>query len=446
MQKDLYIKIRLAGKTPSSHRASASLTLGKDAANDITVESSALPASYKPLRPCSKGSYEFLMAPGMDGTLRKNGHEAELSTLVAMGFVAKKGAYHVIELDASVTLELRFKDSGAILTLAFDDVPAEEIPRVAAPVKGSLAGTLSLHSIPKGEHMFLFILAASLTVNIVFALYINSVEVIRRSAMDELATLPPRFAKLILAPKAAPKPAEAPKPAPEEAKPEEETKKPEEKAKRTKDDRPMTAERKKVIDRVKTKGALGVIGSMEGGVFSNTSTAETYKNLDSILASARPMDSSGNPASDFNTATTRETEEVAGSLRQKGKSSEDLIEEKKKSSKAVSASSPGPGQKTSAQPRSKDEVYAAIRSYTGGLKYLYNNELKKTPSLRGLVTVRFTISADGKVTSAKIVKSTINHTGLETSIVERIKLWRFRNISPAQDYTDEYTFDFSPIG
>lgn len=101
---------------------------------------------------------------------------------------------------------------------------------------------------------------------------------------------------------------------------------------------------------------------------------------------------------------------------------------------------------SSARKRYEAEVYSAILSYTGGLKYLYNNALRKDSSLKGRVTVRMVISPNGKAKEVVIVSSTLSSPELEEAIVNRIYMWRFPEFRWGESFTTVYTFDFSPIG
>ncbi|MFQ5901177.1 MAG: TonB family protein, partial [Thermodesulfobacteriota bacterium] len=96
--------------------------------------------------------------------------------------------------------------------------------------------------------------------------------------------------------------------------------------------------------------------------------------------------------------------------------------------------------------RGESEVYKTVVAYVGGLKYLYNNALRKAPSLKGKITVRMAIAANGRVTKAEIISSTLDSPELEEAIINRIYRWRFPELKNGEDYTIPYTFDFAPGG
>ena len=96
--------------------------------------------------------------------------------------------------------------------------------------------------------------------------------------------------------------------------------------------------------------------------------------------------------------------------------------------------------------REEVEVYRVVSSYVGGLKYLYNNELRKNPSLKGKITVKIVVSPDGKVVKAEVISSTLGFLELEEAIINRIYRWRFSEMKGVEDFTIDYTFDFAPVG
>ncbi len=76
--------------------------------------------------------------------------------------------------------------------------------------------------------------------------------------------------------------------------------------------------------------------------------------------------------------------------------------------------------------RSPQVIGSVIRRHLAGIQNAYNSALKKNPTLgSGKITVRFTISADGSVSSASIIQDTLNSPALSGSILSRIRSWRF---------------------
>ena len=69
-------------------------------------------------------------------------------------------------------------------------------------------------------------------------------------------------------------------------------------------------------------------------------------------------------------------------------------------------------------------IAATVRKYLNGIKACYEMQLKRDPSLKGKVVVRFTIGMDGRVSSVTIVSSTLNDELVQNCIKRRIGRWR----------------------
>lgn len=88
-------------------------------------------------------------------------------------------------------------------------------------------------------------------------------------------------------------------------------------------------------------------------------------------------------------------------------------------------------------------INRAVASYTGGLRYLYNKELRKNPDLEGKLTVSLTIAPAGTVAEARLVESTLNAPELEKALLERIRKWTFPPVAK-KSVTVTYPFVFFP--
>ena len=115
-----------------------------------------------------------------------------------------------------------------------------------------------------------------------------------------------------------------------------------------------------------------------------------------------------------------------------------------KKSVSVSASAPssvggtGAGDKN----RSASVIASVIRSHLAGIQNAYNTALKQNPNLGGgKIVVRFTIASTGTVTSASIISDSVGCASLASSVVSRIRSWRFPTIQTG-DVTVVYPFVF----
>ncbi len=91
-----------------------------------------------------------------------------------------------------------------------------------------------------------------------------------------------------------------------------------------------------------------------------------------------------------------------------------------------------------------DAIARVVDKYKGGLVYLYNKELRSNPTLKGTVTVEFSIDENGKVVDAHITTSTMDHARLEKSLARRIKMWKFPKLFSGTIVVT-YPFVFFPV-
>ena len=85
---------------------------------------------------------------------------------------------------------------------------------------------------------------------------------------------------------------------------------------------------------------------------------------------------------------------------------------------AVSGRGKGSGQ------RNADVVTRVISAHSGAIEHCYNRALKLNPNLKGEIIVTFTITADGHVSKARVMSSTLRNTKVERCIINNIRRWR----------------------
>lgn len=93
--------------------------------------------------------------------------------------------------------------------------------------------------------------------------------------------------------------------------------------------------------------------------------------------------------------------------------------------------------------RSTRTIGRVVAAHTGAIRYAYNRELRKKPSLRGKIVLTFTISPEGDVTECHIKESAMNWPPLENSLVKIVRTWRFPKI-PEGEVTVSYPLVFFP--
>jgi len=75
--------------------------------------------------------------------------------------------------------------------------------------------------------------------------------------------------------------------------------------------------------------------------------------------------------------------------------------------------------------RSYESIQEAVDSLRGWIRFVYNRALRENPTLKGTITLEFTITPSGDVTACRVVSSTIKNPGLEDQIVKRFMQLKF---------------------
>lgn len=73
--------------------------------------------------------------------------------------------------------------------------------------------------------------------------------------------------------------------------------------------------------------------------------------------------------------------------------------------------------------RSFKHISKVVSSHKKAIQDCYKQVLKNQPNLKGRMEVRFDIDPSGKVVSAEITSSTINHPKIERCVLNRIRRW-----------------------
>ncbi|MEO0323120.1 MAG: AgmX/PglI C-terminal domain-containing protein, partial [Myxococcota bacterium] len=74
---------------------------------------------------------------------------------------------------------------------------------------------------------------------------------------------------------------------------------------------------------------------------------------------------------------------------------------------------------------SPEQILRVVRANQNAIKYCYENEVQRQPNLRGAVTLDWTVGLDGRVTQARIARSTLRSSRVEGCMVRQVRRWRF---------------------
>lgn len=105
-----------------------------------------------------------------------------------------------------------------------------------------------------------------------------------------------------------------------------------------------------------------------------------------------------------------------------------------------------PGRTTVIGGLDKDVIAKVIRDHMAEIKYCYEMELNKNPSLAGKVAVAFTIDPTGAVSEASVSETTLNNSSAENCMLRRIRRWRFPEPKGGGVVAVTYPWLFSPAG
>jgi TonB family protein len=96
--------------------------------------------------------------------------------------------------------------------------------------------------------------------------------------------------------------------------------------------------------------------------------------------------------------------------------------------------------------RSPDAIREVLMGHIKAIRYCYERELKRIPTLKGKISIRITVNPEGRVKNVEIVNSTLNNNRVERCIVARVRLWKdFKPIDPGEGdvtFRQVYTFGY----
>jgi len=96
--------------------------------------------------------------------------------------------------------------------------------------------------------------------------------------------------------------------------------------------------------------------------------------------------------------------------------------------------------------RTDEEIQIVFDRYKATLYRIYNKELRKDPTLKGLITLRLSIEPDGKVSMCQSESSDLGSQELIDKIVARVKRFNFGEKEDVPKITIRYPIDFLPAG
>ncbi|WP_404364268.1 TonB family protein [Corallococcus coralloides] len=92
---------------------------------------------------------------------------------------------------------------------------------------------------------------------------------------------------------------------------------------------------------------------------------------------------------------------------------------------------------------SPKELARFIQRMKASIQRCYEKELKRDPTLKGRVMVRFNLKPDGRAGNVEVEESTLRSEGVSSCIITTIRAWKFP-FQPSDDVPVSYPFIFSP--
>ncbi|HSO34846.1 MAG TPA: AgmX/PglI C-terminal domain-containing protein, partial [Labilithrix sp.] len=74
---------------------------------------------------------------------------------------------------------------------------------------------------------------------------------------------------------------------------------------------------------------------------------------------------------------------------------------------------------------SQEQVRRVVMAHLGAVRACYESEAQRNPSLKGGVTVMWTIDPSGGVSSASLAGTTLSNPRVEGCVVRQVKGWHF---------------------
>lgn len=177
-----------------------------------------------------------------------------------------------------------------------------------------------------------------------------------------------------------------------------------------------------MASRGRSGGGYGMAGAAYGGAgkamgrkMKSGKMSRALGHLSDVMSRSAPME---------------EVEAEGLSLAATEKSAAPKSPEKKKDEKSISV-------KVGSDPiimgaLDKNEIQRVIQSRLTQIRYCYENQLQKHPTLAGRVMVSFIIKADGKVAEVKIAGSTLKNKQVEQCIIDLLSRLRFARKSEGE--------------
>jgi len=413
------------------------VTIGTSPRNTIAVPESGLAASILVFSH-SGDRYSLLFEDGMEGRIQGPQGAADFGALISQGLAAQHGKTYSVP----VRDDQRGKLVLGEVTLLWQFVtPPPETPRPALPKEARGNHFRSM------DRLFGTILVLSFLFHSGIYVALANTEIPKELTLEEI---PDRYAKVLI-PQRLPQvqaPAEEKKAdAPVEQK--QERKAEGEKKQETAE---QVAARKAaraaaVAKAVQSKGILKVLGALGPGTGSGA-VADVFGTGGGIGDVATALSGAGGVAvaTDPGAGGGRKGggQGEAASIGDLATSGGGKVGYGAKTEVKVSGSVAAEEAEVDSSDIDQQKLGAFVRARMGLIKACYENALKRNPSLKGKISIRFTILETGGLADVGASVNSMGSNEVAACIVNTMRAWRTQ-FRPSGPVTVEYPFVFSPV-
>ncbi len=82
--------------------------------------------------------------------------------------------------------------------------------------------------------------------------------------------------------------------------------------------------------------------------------------------------------------------------------------------------------------RSNASLLSVLRHYAPGVRYCYDNELKRSPGLEGKLVLRIAVSAEGRTLDVKVLEDSLGSKAVRECVLAQVADWRFPAIAAGE--------------
>jgi len=417
-------------------------TVGQDPKSTLVLPLPELPASF-PVFEYRASQYNLVFNEAMRGRVNLGSSDVDFHTLRSQGMAMQRGDQYILPLQESARGVVELDKDLRLFFQFIQPLPPSEAPRLPPDLQGGSWRTM--------DRMFFGILAASLLLHFSGAALIIASEPPPEPEL-ELDQLDDRFARVLMPPKQEEPKKQAPDTAQAAADTPADTQKDKPKASDDTSSKPATAEeaaarRTEVAKKVASKGLLRILGSSGsgGGAFSDVLGGSTGGgDIAQALAGAGGVGIATEASVGANGPRGGGTGKVAGigDLGTSGGGNVDLGSKKEvEISGRVTASTP----EVESSDVDREALARYIKTRLKAIQGCYEKELKRNPSLKGKVMVRFNILPSGRTGEVEIEENTLGSDAVASCIRTAVRGWTFP-FKPDDEVPVAYPFVFTPAG